>query len=282
MPSLYTHYLFGTESIESFPEDLKSVVAEGEQQFLLGLQGPDLFFYGSIFHDEKALAFGSRLHNLPVHKSLEQMLKGFSAEIGNPKGALSSSALAYILGYIGHFTLDSSCHPYVYSVQENEATHLALETDFDNYLLRKKGCKPHKVKLYKICCPADVITILTAEMAYSAYQPEISLECVESCVKDLRFVRRLMRTPTALRFKLVKAGMERAGIYERFYGMMTPPPTKENPLSLRWKEKPDDALQQLEKCFARARELYPEYIRDFMKSLEKGDPWPEAFYKTFE
>lgn len=281
MPSLYAHYLFGQTVRTMLPERLQQIIRKGEKPFNLGLQGPDFFFYGSVLRDQLALQFGEKMHNTPLRETLERMTRGLHVQFGKAKGGLTDYELAYLIGFVGHFSLDSSCHPYIFKIQQTEANHLALETDFDNYLLRQEGKQPHKVRLYKYCCPADAVTRMTAVKVYSDYADEMPSERVEDSVKDLRMLRHIMRTPSACRLRLVRGIMENKGIYESRRGMLTPPPTEENPLSIRWAEKPEDAIPELERRFKEAQPFYKENVSALMGVLEKGDPWPESFEKDF-
>ena len=56
-----------------------------------------------------------------------------------------SAALAYVLGLVCHFALDSTCHPYVEAyVRESGVGHCESETEFDNALMREDGLDPIK------------------------------------------------------------------------------------------------------------------------------------------
>lgn len=281
MPSLYTHYLFGQRVRPLLPEHLREVIWAGEGPFTLGLQGPDFLFYGSVLRDKTALKLGSDIHKRPVKETLERFLRGLGAKKGTPKGSLTDLELAYLLGFIGHFSLDASCHPYIYKIQRTDADHLALETDFDNYWLRASGQKPHRMKLYQFCCPADALTRAVTVRAYSDFADIISPERIDQSVKDLRLVRNLMRTPTPLRFKVIRAVMRKKGIYKTQYGMLTPPPTEENPLSLRWPDKPENALAELSGRFEKGLAFYRDNVLGLMDVLEQDAPWPEAMARNF-
>lgn len=281
MPSLYTHYRFGQKIRPRLPDRLSAVIGAAEGPFNLGLQGPDFYFYGSVFRDNKAVRFGSALHDLPLRQTLERILAGFHFERGKPAGGLSDEALAYLLGFVGHFSLDASCHPYIYKIQETDANHLALETDFDNYWLRLDGLVPHKVKLYRFCCPADRRTVDTAALAFSDYQKEMDPSRTRQSVGDLRRVRRLMRTPSGFRYRLLRGLMQKKGIWDKQFGMLTPPPTEENPLSITWPGKPEDALEKLAGLFAEGLDFYEQNIAGLMAYLEEDGAWPSEFERNF-
>ena len=46
MPGFTTHYLLGIKTYKDIPENkLKSIISKHQWLYLLGLQGPDMFFY---------------------------------------------------------------------------------------------------------------------------------------------------------------------------------------------------------------------------------------------
>lgn len=280
MPSLYTHYLFGQKALPLMPARIRGVAQQARGPFNLGLQGPDFFFYGSVLRDGQALAFGTKLHDLPVKDTLERILKGFQTQYGQPMGGLVPAEMAYLVGFLGHFSLDAMCHPYIYKIQQTDANHLALETDFDSFWLRREGKKPHRARVYR-CCPADALTRAAAVKAYGDWADEISPERVSMSVADLRLVRRLMRTPDKVRFGILRSIMEKKGIYETQFGMLTPPPTKENPQSITWPGKPADSIETLERLFEEGLPFYIDNITKLLAVIEDGAPWPEVFNRNF-
>ena len=62
MPSLYAHYLLGKRSLAKMGAAQRERVERAPGAFMLGLQGPDFFFYGSVFRGNRTLTFGGALH----------------------------------------------------------------------------------------------------------------------------------------------------------------------------------------------------------------------------
>ena len=140
MPGFVTHYIFGRETYHQLDADaFKANLYRNRAAFGLGLQGPDLFFYylpsyvlhgcnpGALAHDGQANTFFSSL--------IGSCLSFSSAE---DRGI----AEAYLAGFLGHYTLDTICHPYIYAMTHyrgNEkdyfSRHAYLETDIDNAML---------------------------------------------------------------------------------------------------------------------------------------------------
>jgi hypothetical protein len=143
MPGFTTHYIFGDETVAKVSElQVKQLLSKYAPCYHLGLQGPDIFFYylpayfiternvGNLMHDTSTLAF------------FEALLEARN-RLRLPKAR--AIADAYIYGFIGHYSLDTVCHPYIYSRshhirnKDNKTydfgCHVSLETDIDRTLL---------------------------------------------------------------------------------------------------------------------------------------------------
>ncbi len=139
MPGFVTHYLFGVSAVRHADNhDFHTLIKKHHTAYGFGLQGPDLFFYylpgfrfspnpGSIAHKRHSNAFFSAMLN--------------SLALCADKDDYETT-LCYILGFLGHYTLDTTCHPYIYdktNYKEDSAAyfgkHVYLETDIDAQML---------------------------------------------------------------------------------------------------------------------------------------------------
>lgn len=166
MPGFTTHYLFGLDTYKHFDNHLlKQTIRSNQTAFSLGLQGPDIFFYflpsytihhnniGAVAHTDKTGEFLKHLLN-------SRKLFRYDKE--------RKIAEAYIAGFLGHYTLDTHCHPYIYwktDFREKNgryhSCHMSLETDIDTELLQ----------FYKHCPPSAFrqdATIRLTPLQYSA------------------------------------------------------------------------------------------------------------------
>ena len=64
MPALYAHYRFGARVSRRLDGDLKDIVKKYHAQFVIGLQGPDLFFFYRPWSLNRVSKYGYRLHSL--------------------------------------------------------------------------------------------------------------------------------------------------------------------------------------------------------------------------
>lgn len=140
MPGFTTHYLFGQQTYQLIENPLlKKSVQKYHTVFSLGLQGPDIFFYdiwSAVFAKKNP---GSTAHTANTRMFLRHLLE--SPKIF-PAERERRIARVYILGFIGHYLLDTACHPYIYAMSHYSShtkgyigSHLCLETDIDTTLL---------------------------------------------------------------------------------------------------------------------------------------------------
>lgn len=145
MPGFVTHYIFGVNTYKDSvtDSDVRRIIKRHPNAFALGLLGPDLFFHyapmdmgirpniANIIHKRRT---GSFFYHLI--RSVTLLSDAYEYE----------TAVAYIEGFLGHYVLDTTMHPYVYckvgtsTKRETLGTHFALETDIDREVLfRYKG-----------------------------------------------------------------------------------------------------------------------------------------------
>lgn len=139
MPSSITHQLIAEAAREKFPEEGKRAAERCPDEFVLGAQGPDVFFFYRI-GSRSEYNLGKYLHRFRVYET-------FSFFIEALRGGLRLGeeeyphALAYVLGYITHYCTDSAFHPFVYRyLEENHCEkreHQQMENDWDVYFLRE-------------------------------------------------------------------------------------------------------------------------------------------------
>lgn len=140
MPGFTTHYLFGQQTYQQLhTSDLKRTIQKNHTAFSLGLQGPDIFFYDFFSSVCGRKHPGSIAHTTDTGTFFKYLLK--SPEIFLSKQE-QEIAHAYILGFIGHYLLDTACHPYIYAMTHYTSHpkgylghHIRLETDIDTTLL---------------------------------------------------------------------------------------------------------------------------------------------------
>ncbi len=138
MPGFITHYLFGISTYHAMkPNVFHNLIRKYPHAFALGLQGPDIFFYYLPGYRRKP-APGSMAHSQKTGAFLQALIQSCEKQ----PSSIRDAAYCYVAGFLGHYTLDTTCHPYIYDktkYQENEPAyfgrHVYLETDIDKKML---------------------------------------------------------------------------------------------------------------------------------------------------
>lgn len=149
MPGFTTHCLFGLNACKKLPKSpLKRMIQKNHAAFNLGLQGPDLFFYFLPSYVIHANNIGAVAHTELTGKFLRHLTDSRKL-FSNPTE--QQIADAYIAGFLGHYTLDTRCHPFIYwktgfrVLEKNpdkkksgryHGRHVSLEVDIDTALLQ--------------------------------------------------------------------------------------------------------------------------------------------------
>lgn len=214
MPGFTTHYLFGLDTYHMLtPSPLKQMIRQNHAAFSLGLQGPDVFFYflpsytirrhniGSIAHIKDTNAFFSHLIN---SRELFQ----------DPKQR--QAAEAYTAGFIGHYILDTNCHPYIYwktNFQKKSnryySEHMRLETEIDQLLLEYgRQCRPSAfrqdatIRLNKL--QMDTICTILHHVYQKCY-PELGVLPItmRAAIRSIQIGTRFVHDPSGKKKKII-------------------------------------------------------------------------------
>ncbi len=188
MPGFATHYLFGVSTVKACNKPAtRKLIKQHYHAYSLGLQGPDIFFYYLPVFLRKQDNPGSIAHNHHTKAFLNALAD--SCELFETKKK-KEIALTYYLGFIGHYTLDTICHPYIYyktHYDEEDKTyfgrHVYLETDIDARLLqREKQLLPSEFRQDRTIRLSHEERIVIAKCLHHAYQevfPELHLSYLD-------------------------------------------------------------------------------------------------------
>ena len=139
MPSTYAHRRFGADVLALLPDGLRATLEQHRELYDIGLHGPDLMFYYKALQSNPVNRLGNTMHE----QKGEVFFTRARTVVENAPD--KDAALAYALGFVCHFALDSTCHPYVEAyVRESGVGHCEIETEFDNALMREDGLDPIK------------------------------------------------------------------------------------------------------------------------------------------
>ena len=280
MPAFFTHYLFGRIAYQHMEEGLlKQYVRRHKKVYALGLSGPDIFFYfvpdqllrekpGSVMHEKACGAF--------LRHMLQEvmLLKGEEQEIG----------VAYLSGFVGHYELDSYCHPHVYqyiedaaqdgretsrAVPRNKKTgiHFRYECAMDYYFLKHYTNKtPSQLKQNKIVHLTRQERKVICRLVAAAYNrtyasPNLSTVSMQMVLGSLRLVMHAIRDKKGRREKIVLP------LEQLFYGypFLTGLFVNDNCYGVEIKE-----WKIMDNLFRKAMEDYENVIKAMEKVLEEA------------
>lgn len=212
MPAIITHHLFGTAIQSRLGEDAFPTNDE-LSAFLLGNQGPDPLFY--IVFSRKMIEvkrLGSDMHQRNMARSLDAMREFARALTGDSK----SIADAYLKGFICHYTLDRTAHPFIYA-QQNQITgagvkglgpesggfvHSQIETDIDAALLERmlgQTIATWRVHDHVLIASNEVLNVIDKLYRYAAagvYGVVLPAGQYVRAVKDFRISVAVLHSPT--------------------------------------------------------------------------------------
>lgn len=178
MPAIYTHYKFGQEVLYHLSnKKVREVIAHYPKMFDLGLYGPDILFYYGIPGKTELNHLGFAMHK-ELAADFFAKAKDIIRDKDNPaKGA----GLAYILGAVCHFALDSECHSYIqHCIETKGISHTAIEMDLERELLERDGYNP-------VCHNSVNIRLTKKEAAQvAAFYEEVSGREIGVCLQHMK------------------------------------------------------------------------------------------------
>ena len=157
MPALTTHYLFGDRVLPELPEEIRQIIEQHRPLYHCALQGPDLLFFRCAVSGKSFLPkVGGRMHHEKIGEVLSFMKQYTASQKEKEEYPV---LLTYFFGYICHYYLDKTVHPYVYFLTDSicnhhpektpHSVHVKIESQLDTVfygLLEKRNITDFPVK----------------------------------------------------------------------------------------------------------------------------------------
>ena len=250
MPSTYTHYRFGQEVIQKVPDDIQKIILKNKELYDIGLHGPDILFYYQPLKTNPINSIGYQMHEHQGKEFFDYTLK----IIGEKP---VDEDLAYLLGFICHFTLDATCHGYIdQKIAQSGVSHGEIEVEFDRFLMIEDGLDPIRHKLTNHIIPSiDHARIIAPFFNVTAQQ-------VIKALKSMKFYNDLLIAPSKLKRNFIYALLRITGNYQEMHGLIVN--YEANPLC---KDSTEKLNQLYKQAIEKAVELISEYVH--LSSLEK-------------
>ena len=160
MPNIYTHVIFAQELVNTtMTSKQKDMLENRSQLYEIGANGPDyLYFHGTtpkkVKEKSHVRTLGKYCHRRGINDFYHQALE----VIRNEKEAdVKQGEIAYIMGHLTHWALDSTTHPYIFwrtgsGDSASQFRHHRMESLLDAIVLKiKKGKTIKDYKVYKVC-----------------------------------------------------------------------------------------------------------------------------------
>lgn len=210
MPSTYAHYKFGKAVLEEYPADLARIARENRQLYNIGLHGPDILFYYRALTSNPVNAVGFGMHARPAREFFAPAKEAYAA------AADKDAALAYLLGFVCHFALDSACHGYIENkIAVSGVTHTEIESEFDRFLLQKDGRDPLSARLTYHIVPSGRNAAVIAPFFMGVNEAQ-----VQKALRSMLFYNELLRAPHQPKRGFVRLCLRLTGNFKEMHGMM--------------------------------------------------------------
>ncbi len=225
MPSAITHFLHAQKALNYF-QNGKSVPVVSDA-FFWGAQGPDFLFYYNLYpwrKGEGLRPYGDRLHNeLP-----SRLLGSMRAYYRTCKQEENPILRSYLYGFLCHYSLDRTAHPYVHAQIQNLSKdyadrsetflHCMIESELDVIILRaERNMFPTDFDL-KSTVPwneeaLSVVASLYVSVLNSLYGETASVGQVMRAMKDCREIQGLLNDRTTFKKSLLESWEKRRQRY---------------------------------------------------------------------
>lgn len=221
MPGFATHYLFGVDAYKSLQDtNLRKIIQKYSHSYALGLQGPDVFFFYVPITVGMKINIGGILHKENTNAFFEEMIK-YMSDITIQKDFEILSA--YIQGFMGHYLLDTSIHPYVYSrvgsskSRKTLGKHFSLETDIDREVLwhfkkTHQADFSHSDSIAINSREKKTIATMLHHAIMRAYDIDIPVKLIKSAISAFQTECSLLSDSSEWKYKILN------GIETRIFG----------------------------------------------------------------
>ena len=181
MPSCMAHYQFGQDILKTLNFTLRQLVTAYQNEFDIGLQGPDIFFTYQMVKNPNLLRYGLKWHGCSANQMFAPLFQQ------KPKKA---SSFAYTLGLLCHYFLDSACHPYVFEHCRGLPEHWKMEAAYDKAIMRRCAYGDERYPYL----PIDMLDFTGIAMIW----PNLPQHAVETSIYATHLFKKAFDTKRAL------------------------------------------------------------------------------------
>lgn len=262
MPTTYTHYRFGRDVLRQLPEAIREQVVLYRDLYDIGLHGPDLLFYYKALKKNPVNQIGFSMHDKPAREFFR------ASKLAMDQTSEPGPSLAYLFGFICHFALDCTCHPYIEDkVRRTGITHSEIEAELDRALMVMDGRNPitwHPTSHLKATKPcAQVI---------ARFFPTVREKQIMKAIRSMRWYCDMLVAPQPWKRRVIFGALKLAGCYDGIHGMV-----------INYKPNPACSAMciTLENLYLQAIPLAVELIENYQAYLLGDQKLDARFDHTF-
>ncbi len=220
MPDILTHIAYADEVLEHLEDrQLRGQIKKRMELFRFGAQGPDFFFYHDFLSRKKddVNAVGNLMHETYTGEFLKQFFDSFLLK--ETKEAFFYDLLSYYLGFVCHYTLDKTVHPFIYCYSgynfsegkekgRHSALHKKMENHIDVYVWQikkhKRACTERVHRLIKIEKRTQYpIMDYLHKMITHIYKTNLSVTEIEDSYRHMIKALKLLYDPIGIKKALL-------------------------------------------------------------------------------
>lgn len=262
MPTTYAHDAFGKFIYQKLPEEMKKMLMEQKTAYLIGLHGPDILFYYKPFGKNEVNQKGNTMHQ-------EVAAEFFALCKEKYKESKSEVMLAYVLGFICHYMLDSTCHPYIGTYMEKTgAPHDEIETELDRFLMEHNNRNPFRYHPSdSIHIEKDVVKEITDLLG------GVSEKEIKHCLKSMKFYTNIMVCSNSLKRKALLCLLQMTGAYDSMQGHI---------MRKKVSRRCEESTQELYRLFKLAIPETVTVLEEFYRTLLDEEYLNYRFDRNYE
>lgn len=290
MPALICHYLHALRVLKAYVQSGKAPV--DQDAFLWGAQGPDFLYTSFTLPKERNLSLrntGLLMHKenpLPLFHSMNEYTVQHPDDL---------AARSYWRGFLCHYSLDRTCHPFIHAQIEefrshypgakDSFLHAKIETSLDVILLRYESeMLPTEFNLKKAYpnnpLVKQSIASLYVYVLQNVYQLKYSEKEIIRVERDCRFVTALQNDRTGLKTQFFNYLERKRGKYLLscfLRGVMEDDDFDfANILSSPWRDPTNSSREHTESFFELFESAIDESVT-FLKRIDQNTNLAELF-----
>lgn len=262
MPAAYAHYRFGKDVLECLPFLYRKPIEKYRELYDIGLHGPDILFYYKPLSANPVNQTGFGMHDRPGEDFFGKALEKYKLS-ENPE-----AMKAYLSGFICHFVLDSTCHPYIEKMMEKSGlSHTEIETELERYFMTKDGKKPSRyVPVQHIHVSDETSNVIAS--CFDSISPE---EITDSLTWMIRFLK-LLHVSGSKKRTLLYLGLHIIRKYNDVQGLI---------MKAEINETCKKYCVILNKLYTEAVTVAASLIQQYTNTLDHDQPLSPRFALTF-